>query len=271
MNLKPSLLPISSLKHETCRSLKGIFADIDDTITTDGYLTPEAYTAMEKLQKSGLLMIPVTGRPAGWCDHIARMWPVDGIIGENGAFYFHYDKKLKKFTKRLMTIPKNQEDQRARLCKVADRIFREIPGTAFASDQKYRLADIAIDISEDVKPIVNTGIKGIVTIMEEEGLNAKVSSIHVNGWLGNYDKLTMTKIMMSECFKLDLEANSDRFLFIGDSPNDEPMFKFFQNSVGVANISSFFDVFETMPKYLTKEAFGLGFSEMASAVITGRS
>ena len=71
--------------------VKIILTDIDDTLTTDGRLTSAAYGALERLSNSGYKLIPVTGRCAGWCDHIARMWPVDGVVGENGAFFYQYD------------------------------------------------------------------------------------------------------------------------------------------------------------------------------------
>ena len=75
-------------------------ADIDDTISTSGRVTAEAYAAMERLRRAGLLVIPITGRPAGWCDHIARMWPVDAVVGENGALYMIHDDRARKLKKR---------------------------------------------------------------------------------------------------------------------------------------------------------------------------
>jgi HAD superfamily hydrolase (TIGR01484 family) len=77
--------------------LRGLLFDIDDTLTTDGRLTAAAYAALERLKRAGRIVVAVTGRPAGWCDHIARMWPVDAVVGENGAFYFrHEDGRLHK-------------------------------------------------------------------------------------------------------------------------------------------------------------------------------
>ena len=262
--------PITTLNLKVLRKLKGVFADIADTITTGGYLTPRAYNSLEKLQNSGLLVILVTGRSAGWCDHIGRMWPIDGVIGENGAFYFRYDKNIRKFFKRFMIIPENQKKERAHLYSVANRIFQEVPGTAFASDQEYRFADIAVDISEDVSSITKSKVNKIIKIMEEEGLSAKASSVHVNGWRGQYNKLTMTKIMMKECFSVNLDTEEEHFIFVGDSPNDQAMFKFFQNSVGVANVKSFKNQFKDKPKYVTKNPSGLGFNELVKIVVAGK-
>src|SRR5690348_15401998 len=130
------------------RALRGVLCDIDDTLTTDGCLTAEAYAAMERLQRSGLLVIPITGRPAGWCDHIARMWPVDAVVGENGAFYFSYSggKLLKRFQDDDATRSRN----RARLEAIAGDLLTGFPGCALASDQPYRETDLAIDYREDV-------------------------------------------------------------------------------------------------------------------------
>src|SRR5262249_57511345 len=80
--------PLDSFPMAARRRIRGVLADIDDTITTDGKLTAAAYGALERLQAAGFRVVPITGRPAGWCDHIARMWPVDAVVGENRAFYF---------------------------------------------------------------------------------------------------------------------------------------------------------------------------------------
>ena len=103
----------------------------------------------------------------GWCDHIARMWPVDGVVGENGAFYFHYDRKNKKLVKRMISEKLGSWDVKFRLKKFAHRIFEEVPEAAFASDRKYGVADIAIDFCEDVEPLSQSQINLIVKIMEK--------------------------------------------------------------------------------------------------------
>ena len=265
------MLPLEKFPSITAKNLIGVLADIDDTITTDGKLTPQAYAAMARIQAAGLLMIPITGRPAGWCDHIARMWPVDGVVGENGAFYFRYDARKRKFISRFETSDEQASENRRKLEGVARRVLADVPGTALASDQPYRVADIAIDFCEDVEPLPQSAINRIVDIMTEEGLTAKISSIHVNGWIGNYDKLTMTRIMMKECFSIDIDTMREKFVFAGDSPNDQPMFEFFPNAVGVANLLNFKDQLEHNPAYVTTEEAGCGFSELVDVLIRCRS
>ena len=207
--------------------IRGVLTDIDDTLTTDGRLTAEAYGALERLRGAGLLVVPVTGRPAGWCDHIARMWPVDAVVGEIGAFYFRYDGSARRLVKRFRYPDAERAAFRRRLEAVRKTILDTIPGCAVASDQPYRESDLAIDFCEDVPALGPEAVARIVELFEAAGATAKVSSIHVNGWFGRYDKLAMARTLMAEAFGVDLEAERDAFVYVGDSPNDIPMFGFF--------------------------------------------
>jgi len=247
--------------------IRGVLTDIDDTLTTHGRLFGAAYSAMERLQHAGLLVIPVTGRPAGWCDHIARMWPVDAVVGENGAFWFRHDSKARKLVKRYVISEMERSRRSEQLMKIGKKILTQVPGCAIASDQAYREADLAIDFCEDVPELPREAVSKIVSIMEAEGLTAKVSSIHVNGWFGDYDKLSTTKAMMKEDFDIDLEADRDQFVFAGDSPNDQPMFAYFPNAVGVANVLQMADLMSDFPKWITPSAGSAGFAELADALI----
>jgi HAD superfamily hydrolase (TIGR01484 family) len=253
------------------RLIRGVLADIDDTLTTDGKLTAAAYAALERLHDTGLIVVPVTGRPAGWCDHIARMWPVDAVVGENGAFYFHYDGAARKLLKRFLTPEAERATNRQRLSVLRDRILAAVRGSAVASDQLYREADLAIDFCEDVPPLARADVDRIVAMFADAGAAAKISSIHVNGSFGRYDKLGMTRIMLRECFDIDLDSERDAFVFAGDSPNDAPMFEFFPHSVGVANVVEFADRMTALPAYVTRERCGAGFVEMADALIAARN
>jgi len=247
--------------------VRGVFCDIDDTLTTEGQLTAPAYAAMERLRDAGLTVVPVTGRPAGWCDHIARMWPVDAVVGENGACYMHYDAGKRKLVKRFVADDDTRAAQRARLAVIGASILAAIPGAALASDQHYRESDLAIDFCEDVPPLPRAEVDRIVAMMEAEGMTAKVSSIHVNGWFGRYDKLGMTRTLFSEVFATDLDAERERYVFVGDSPNDAPMFAYFPNAVGVANVAPFLDRIATPPAYVTTREAGEGFVELANFLL----
>ena len=247
--------------------IRGVLADIDDTLSTHGRLRADAYAAMERLRAAGKLVIPITGRPAGWCDHIARMWPVDAVVGENGAFYMRHDDAARKLVRRFAAAADERAANRNRLAAVGEEILKAVPGAAFASDQRYRETDLAIDFCEDVPPLPRAAVDRIVALMEAEGLTAKVSSIHVNGWFGAYDKLAMTRTLLAEVFATDLDAERDRFVFVGDSPNDAPMFAFFPNAVGVANVRPFLDRIATPPAYVTQREAGAGFVELADALL----
>lgn len=262
---------LDSLTSEQKSGITCLFSDIDDTITSEGRLTAQAYTAMERWQSAGKLMIPITGRPAGWCDHIARMWPVDAVVGENGAFYFYFDHAARKLRQRFLFDAKTRAQNRQKMQRIREQILREVPGSAIASDQNYREADLAIDFCEDVAPLDDLAVDRIVKIMQSGGMTAKISSIHVNGWFGDYDKLTMTKTLLREQFNVDLDtANREQisnYAFAGDSPNDSPMFEFFPISVGVRNIEDFIDRLDHPPTYVTQYRCGAGFAELVDYLL----
>jgi HAD superfamily hydrolase (TIGR01484 family) len=263
--------PLAEFPVEARGRIRGVLTDIDDTITTHGRLFAASYSALEKLRDAGLLVIPVTGRPAGWCDHIARMWPVDAVVGENGAFWFRHDAEAGRLVKRYVVSDAERATRATRMDAVAAQILREVPGCAIASDQHYREADLAIDFCEDVPALPREAVAQIVAIMESEGMTAKVSSIHVNGWFGGYDKLSTTKLMMRETFGIDLDEERDDYVFAGDSPNDQPMFAFFPNAVGVANVRAMADLMTDLPKWITPSAGAAGFAELAAALIPTRA
>ena len=262
--------PLSEFPLAARAAVRGVLCDIDDTLSTDGKIPSDAYVGMEQLQKNGLLVIPVTGRPAGWCDAIARQWPVDGVVGENGAFYFRYDPAARKIRRRYVNDDVTRAHHRERLQTIARDILAAVPGSAIAADQQYRETDLAIDFCEDVPALPQSAIDDIVTRMEQHGLTAKVSSIHVNGWFGHYDKLTMTKALMREAFDIDLDAVRERFVFVGDSPNDAPMFGYFPHAVGVANVRDFGARVTPLPAYVTQHRCGAGFAELAGCLIAAR-
>jgi len=263
--------PLSECPKATLAAIRGVLTDIDETVSSEGHLTGEAYRALQALKQAGLLVIPVTGRPAGWCDMVARFWPVDAVVGENGAFWMWHDARLGKLRTRFVQSEAERADGRRRLEAVRADVLREVPGAGIASDQRYRLADLAVDFCEDVPPLPRTDIERIVAIFERHGAHAKVSSIHVNGWFGDYDKLTTSKAMMAELFGVDLEHEAERYVFSGDSPNDSPMFGFFPNGVGVANVRDFAGAMTALPRWVTQARSGAGFVELARALIAARS
>jgi HAD superfamily hydrolase (TIGR01484 family) len=262
--------PIKHFSKELALQIDYVFADIDDTLTTDGRLKANSYNALEELNNAGIKVVPVTGRPAGWCDLIARFWPVVGVIGENGAFYYSYDHK-KKFMHRTFASPKEtRANNQQKLKQICNRVLTEIPGAAISADQDFRDTDLAIDFCEDVPHLSEDDVQRIKVIFEEAGATAKVSSIHVNGWFGNHDKLSMTKQFCHEIFGFDLQDKLQQSIFVGDSPNDAPMFAHFPLACGVANINDFKDQMKAFPAWVTKERGGAGFIEVARTLLDSR-
>lgn len=247
------------------QNIKYVFTDIDDTLTNDGKLISESYEAMWKLSQSGIKIIPITGRPAGWCELIVRMWPVEAVVGENGGFYFTY-KNSEMIRKFQIPVAQRIENQK-KLKSIESEVLTSVPGTAVASDQFCRMMDLAIDFCEDVPALPSEDVDKIVDIFKKHGAQAKVSSIHVNGWFGDYDKLSMCKIYVEDYLNLDLEKDNEQFCFVGDSPNDEPMFEFFQNSVGVKNVEKFLSKMSYPPKFITTHEGGHGFKQVADHLL----
>ena len=259
--------PLADFPLEARRRVRFVLTDIDDTLTTAGRLGAAAYRALERLSDSGRRVVAVTGRPAGWCDMIARFWPVDAVVGENGAFYFRYDHPQRAMTRRYFLSEAERADARVRLDRLAKEILAAVPGARLAADQPYRVADLAIDFREDCGPLPQEDVDRIVALFEAAGATAKVSSIHVNGWFGDWDKLAMTRILFREAYGLGLDATKEAVTFIGDSPNDAPMFAYFPNAVAVANIRPHLARVAVPPAYVTEAEAGAGFVEFADALL----
>ena len=261
---------LSTISAEALRGVKAVLTDIDDTLTTHGRLPAVAYAALEQLQSAGIKVVPITGRPAGWCDHIARMWPVDGVVGENGAFYFRYDVKAKRMQRVYAQDDAIRKGNVSRLHTLAEEALKQFPGTAIASDQAYREIDVAIDFCEDVPALPLATAQAIAEMFHRAGAEAKVSSIHVNAWFGDHNKLSMSLRMLSECFGLDAAAAKPAVAYCGDSPNDAPMYSYFPLGIGVANIRPLAHLMDHLPAYVAPSEGGQGFAEFADLLLRAR-
>jgi HAD superfamily hydrolase (TIGR01484 family) len=264
------LIPLDKFPKAKRARIRFLLTDIDDTLTDHGRLPAESYLALQRLRRVGFVVIPVTGRPAGWCDLIARQWPVDGVIGENGALYFRYLDIERRMLRQYARDAKARAKDRLKLNRIRDEVLATVPGAAVAADQLYREADLAIDFCEDVPALPREAVHRIVGIFAKHGARAKVSSIHVNGWYGDYDKLTMTRRFLAETMSIDMDVDREVMVFVGDSPNDAPMFDFFPQSVGVANVLDFADDLRHKPRYVTNARGALGFVELADALLSAR-
>lgn len=259
--------------------IQGIFTDIDDTLTTDGAITPDALAALHELKVHGLSVIAITGRPVGWSEPFATSWPVDAIVAENGAVLLKniYQKDLQpnEFERKLLLKSYQQSDairasNYARMQQVGERILQEVSGTLLAQDSAGRETDMAIDHSEFTQ-LTPAKIAQVVAIMQAEGMTATVSSIHINGWFGAHNKLTGACWAVRELFSRDLKAEINDWAYVGDSTNDQLMFEAFPNSIGVANVRRFEAQLTSLPRYITDGERGAGFAEVARAVLSSQT
>lgn len=259
------IAPTPLSKAPILKNVRALFFDIDDTFSSEGKILPEAYSALWRLHHAGIKTIPVTGRPAGWCDMIARMWPVTAVVGENGAFYSFMDGKLKKTYLESPAVRMRNMKKLEGLRKALPKKFK---GMKFASDQAFREFDLAIDFCEDVKPWPEARVKLLLEFCKQRGAMAKLSSIHVNTWFGRYDKLTCVRKLARELLKFP--ADFQNVMYIGDSPNDEPFFENLPLTTGVANIAKYLnrpDLMRYAPKYITQSPGGEGFAELVDKIL----
>lgn len=261
---------IGTIPEIFCNSLEYIFTDIDDTITTDGMMPASTLEDIWELSGTGINVVLVTGRPAGWCDYFARMWPVAGIIGENGAFYFSYNREEKRMIRVFHQTDMERQDGQKGLARISSRVLSEVPGCGVSADQPFRIADLAIDFCEDVPPLGDESINKICRIIEEEGAVYKVSSIHINCWFGDYDKLTCFDRFLMDFTGSHLDTMQEKIIYIGDSPNDEPMFRKLKHTAAVNNIVNFLDRMEYYPAYKSSKNSGDGFKEIIYTILTKR-
>jgi HAD superfamily hydrolase (TIGR01484 family) len=265
--------PIGTIPAAFCRNLKILFTDIDDTITSSGLLTVDSFSALFQLHEAGIEVVTVTGRPAGWCDHITRMWPVAAVIGENGAFYYSYDREQRMMRRVFLISEQDRVEGRKKLKRVRERVLREVPASRIAADQPFRITDLAVDFCEDVvPPLSSEEIETICSIMEEEGATYKISSIHINCWYGSFDKVTgVRRFLADRGQNLSSDEVQDSIVFAGDSPNDEPMFAALRHSIAVANIRSFLKRLHHFPTYITEKESAEGFSEAVQTILQKRN
>lgn len=263
--MQDRLRPFRGFTREDAQKIKWVLCDIDDTITTGGKLTQASYSALWALHDAGFGVIPVTGRPAGWCDMIVREWPVDAVIGENGAFVMYFDgPDLKRYLH-----PSVAQDAQARLQTVRDAVLASVPGCRVAKDQFCRIYDLAIDFAEDEPRLGLDAAEAIKAVCESFGATAKISSIHVNAWFGSYDKVGMAELFFREVLGIDNVAQCA--IFFGDSPNDEPMFRLMDMSCAVGNIRPFTSKMTYLPRWVTEGCGADGFAEAAAHILKTRT
>jgi HAD superfamily hydrolase (TIGR01484 family) len=259
--------PLAALPPQALRRVVGIMTDIDDTLTAGGRLDPPAGGALLALRAAQLPVIAITGRPLGWSEPFARTWPVDAIVAENGAVALIPEGEALRV--EYAQDDATRERNALRLREVAQRVLREVPGATLARDSAGRVTDIAVDHSEFTH-LDAAAIRQVVALMRAEGMNATVSSIHVNGWFGSHTKLSAAQWMVRRLYGRDLAGEIERWVYVGDSTNDQALFGAFPLSVGVANLRRFAAELHTWPAYITEGERGAGFAQVAHALLAAR-
>jgi HAD superfamily hydrolase (TIGR01484 family) len=266
MSARPQ--PWTDCPADALRAVAGVFTDIDDTLTRDGAIEPAALQALHSLHAAGVPVVAITGRPLGWSVPFASAWPVAAIVPENGAVALVRDGTTlhTEYAQDRATRERNAR----RLAEVAARVLAEVPGATLARDSAGRVTDIAVDHAEFAH-LDAAAIERVVSIMRAEGMTATVSSIHVNGWFGDHSKLSGARWIVRRLYGRDLDAETDRWVYVGDSTNDQLMFGHFPLAVGVANLLEFAAQLTVWPAYITRSERGAGFAEVAERVVRARA
>ena len=258
---------IEELNPERLANVSLLLADIDDTVSTRGKLTAPAFAALWRLHEAGIRVGIVTGRPAGWCDHIARFWPVDAVIGENGAFYFFHDGT--KLGSGSFIPPGSDGGSASGSRRCRKRSWPKCPARRWPPINPTGSRTWRLTSAKTSRRWTAPAVLRIKAIFEEAGAHAKISSIHVNGWFGEFDKLSTARRWASERLDTDLDAERESCVYCGDSPNDEPMFQFFPLSFGMANVKPFLPLMAHPPAFLCDLECGAGFCQVAERILDG--
>ena len=281
------MLPLSQWPLEARRNIIGVFTDIDDTLTTHGRITPDALQALADLKAAGLHVIPITGRPVGWAEPLAARLPVDAIVVENGAVALKMVDSAagtadfaqntpqidiqpayllpKVLSKLYRQDAAARADNLARMAHIAQQVLAQVPTAVLSRDHAGRETDLAFDYKEfeDLSPET---VQAILAVLKQAGMQTTVSSIHIHGCFGHFDKWTGAQWIVQQLFQRDLASEIDQWVFVGDSGNDQAMFQHFKYSVGVANIRRFESQLTHLPTYITPSERGAGFAEVAKAL-----
>jgi HAD superfamily hydrolase (TIGR01484 family) len=261
--ISTSMQSLSTSSSDEFRTVRFILTDMDETLTYNGRLAAATYCALERLQEGGIKVVPVTAAPAGWCDQMARMWPVDGVIGENGGLFFQRSPSGHGVTRRFWHGENERPDIAARLERIAQSILEDVPEALLADDQPFRLTSVAFAQSEN--PMVSLRL---VEYLKRMGADTTLNNLWVLGWLGGYDKLGMARRTLADVYGLNIDTHAEAVLYVGDSMNDAPMFSFFRHTVGVSTVQRYLHEIPVPPRWITEGPGGAGFIEVADAVLS---
>jgi HAD superfamily hydrolase (TIGR01484 family) len=275
------MIPLSQWPVKQRRNIIGVFTDIDDTLTTHGEISVDALQALTDLKAAGLQVIAITGRPLGWSEQFATSWPVDALVAENGAVAWVNTKNTQinrkisiqptyLFNSLLSKLYQQDSETRSknkiRMLQIAQLVTSQIPGVQVSRDGAGRETDLAFDYNEFANLSPET-VRQVVDLLKAQGMETSVSSIHIHGCFGHFDKWTGAQWIVRELFQRELANELDRWVFVGDSGNDQAMFQHFKHSIGVANIRHFAAQLTHLPRYITPSERGAGFAEVVKHLL----
>jgi hypothetical protein len=260
--------PIEEMPTEIARALEGVVVDLDDTLTRDGIVEAEAYAALHGLRGASLSIALVTGRPLGWTEVLAGIWPIDLAIGENGAGWHFREGR----TVRSGYFHEDAEE-RARQNRVLDRVRArvqaELPDVRETSDASLRRCDLAFDVGESVR-LSEARVSELVGVIERCGVRAIASSVHVHAIPGRWDKAEGAASAIERVLGVPRERLRASWLFVGDSGNDAAAFAFFEHTAGVANVRDHLHRLARPPTWVARSDRGRGFAEIAAVIGASR-
>lgn len=258
--------PLEQAEDGAFSSVRFVLTDMDETLTFRGRLHATTYSTLERLRDAGLVVIPVTAAPAGWCDEMARMWPIDGVIGENGGFFFQRAEGAHEPRRAFWHPDSEREAVSARLEEIARDVLRAAPRARLAEDHRFRMTSIAF-----AKPDDDGLCAEILSVLRGAGADATVNNLWVLGWLGGYDKLKMARRVLADAYGVDIEVDRNSVLYTGDSTNDAPMFAFLRHTIGVSTVREFLSQMPTPPNWIARGPGGAGFVEATEALLRSRA
>lgn len=265
--------PFSSAPVPLRAGVRFLLFDVDDTVTWQGALPEVAARALYRAADAGLRLVAVTGRSASWAELLLRLFPLEAAVAETGALCL---VKADGGRVELMHSEPDAERRRAndqRRRSAAERVLREVKGARLALDNMGRVYDTAFDLVEDGPLVVDEDATRMRAILVEEGLSVAQSSVHINAWIGSFDKATMVERYLEERCGTSLHREGHALAYAGDSKNDGAMFARAGLSVGVDNVRPHLEWLTARaqaPRYLVDQPGGLGFATLVALLLEGR-
>ncbi len=256
--------PAAQFPAADARRLAGVLFDLDDTVLDRGRLSQSALAALYGLAESGLLLVGVTGRPAGWGQVLVRQWPVAGMVTENGIIALVQRQHRVHLLDRLSHG--EREQRRAQLLALVAELRERFVELEPSDDIAGRFSDYSFDIAES-RQVDAAVVRAASDFARERGARVVRSSIHLHISYDADDKASGVLRFLHGEHGIDPSAARHGFAFVGDSENDAPCFGAFEHTFGVANLRGRPSL---LPRYIASEPMGKGFAEIAAVLLAAR-